>query len=208
MADTRRRELERAPEDPAAALGARLRAGELSEEQVALLAYLEVPGASQLLAELDPLAQESAWRTWSFELEDLALLSSAADRQRFTFGRWPGRVVQAVRSLLGEAARELGFEAALADPDFPQRISPALAEAARAAAHYAENFGPGDATLMSALAEAHLTLQEDSRRARRGERVSLELQAIPPLCRILGRKRAEHLVRERIRESVLREEPL
>ena len=208
MGDKRWRELERAPEEAAAALAARLRGGELDEEQVALLAYLEVPGASELLAGLDPLAQATAWRTWSFELEDLALLSSAADRKRFTCGRWPDRIVQAVRLLLGAAARELDFEAAMADPDFPQRISPDLAEAARAEAHHAETFGPGDGTLMSALAEAHLTLQEDSRRTRRGERVSLELQAIPPLCRILGRERAEQLVRQRLVEALLGSEPL
>jgi hypothetical protein len=194
VSDARRRELERA-QDPAAAaeaLGAALRAGEFEAAEVSLLAYLELPGARELQAQLDPARVPR--KTWPLELEELELLSSPPGPGRFCLAAWPLHLALAVRSCVALAARWSESRAIRRDPNFPNAVSASLVD------EVIQEAVVEGAPWAADLAEALVILRDAPGWSARGGEAPLELQVFPPLCRILGRER----VAERVRADLLR----
>ena len=196
MSDARRRGLEREADTDllaaAEALGERLRAGELRQDELGLLCFLEVPGAVELLAQLDPDLLPR--RTWPAELAELATLSLAPTPGRFCFEAWPGPLALAAR-LAVSAAAPADSLALREAPGFPETISESLLNAILGEA--VAGSGPSD------FAEALVVLRDAPGWAARGGQAPLYLQAFAPVCRALGVSRVESLVREGLLEAVL-----
>lgn len=179
MPDARRRELERGqgPQAEAEALGARLRAGEFDLADLGLLSYFEVPGARALQEQIEPGAAPPV--TWAEELADLRLLSLAPIPERFWIGRRPQRLRRGVWSCAWAAADRVRPATLEGDAEFRagrlrEGVVAALTDEALAGVE-----GAGD------LGTVLVTLAQGDRWLGLG-RAPLELQAFPPLCRILG----------------------
>ena len=120
----------------------------------------------------------------------MTVLSYAPSPERFCLGVWPDRLKGGVWSCTLAAAHRIGSPVLLADPDFQRRVVregliPELTDEALDGLP-----GAGD------LATVLVILTTGEGWVLRGALSPLELQAFPPLCRILGVEQVEARFRE------------